>query len=162
MKLTERDIALVRAFQGDLPLVARPFAAVARSCGLTEEEVLAWLRQAKRAKLIRRFGAMLRHRQAGVRGNAMVVWRVPEERATELGEALARYPEVTHCYQRPPLPDLPYTHYTMVHAPTPEQCEAVVARMARELGLRDYRVLFTRRELKRTSAVYFPPERKDD
>jgi len=160
MKLTERDLALIRAFQGDLPLAERPFAAVATGLGLGEDEVLAWLRQMKQARVIRRFGALLRHRQAGVRGNALVAWRVPAERAAELGEALARFPQVTHCYQRPPLPDFPYTHYTMVHAQTPAQCRALVARMAQELGLDDYQMLFTLRELKRTSPVYFPPSQQ--
>lgn len=162
MQLSQRDIALVRAFQSDLPLLGRPFAALAQKLGMEEGEVVAWLRQMKQTGVIRRFGAMLRHRRAGVRGNAMVVWRVPPERAAEAGEAMARLPQVTHCYQRSPLPDFPYTHYTMVHAATPAQCQAVVAEMAQELGLSDYQVLVTERELKRSSPVYFPPQHVDE
>ena len=39
--LTEKEKAVVRALQGDFPLVADPYAQLAESVGLTKEDFLA-------------------------------------------------------------------------------------------------------------------------
>ncbi len=155
MRLDETDRALIRVLQDDSPVVARPFRWAAQRTGLDEETVLDRVRQLMQRGVIRRFGAFLRHRQAGVAGNIMVAWQVPSERAAKVGRALAAFPEVTHCYERPPFPGFPYNLYTMVHAESPAVCTEAVARMARAVGVERYEALPTRRELKRTSPRYF-------
>jgi DNA-binding Lrp family transcriptional regulator len=161
MSLTEQEMAAVRALQGDLAAGPRPYEEAAARERLTEAELLSAAAALKSAGVIRRLGAILRHRRVGIGGNAMVAWRVPPERAAEVGQLFASFQEVTHCYERPPFPGFDYTHYTMVHGPSPQSCEETVRRMAEAAGVDDYVVLATKRELKRTSPVYFPnpPER---
>lgn len=142
----------------DLPLTARPFAEVGQLLGLTEDEVLAIVHDLMGRQLIRRLAGVLWHRQAGFTANAMVVWRVPEERVKEVGEILARFPEVTHCYERSPQPGWQYNVFTMIHGTSKEQCEELAARLAREVNLDDYRLLFSTTELKKTSPRYFARE----
>jgi hypothetical protein len=74
---------------------------------------------------------------------------------------MAQFTEVSHCYRRAALPDLEYTHYTMVHGPTREACTEAVARIAAATGLDDYVMLFTRRELKRSSPRYLGTPNED-
>ena len=106
------------------------------------------IRRLHRDDVIRRFGATLRHRNSGFKANAMAVWQVPEDRIEDVGRAIAAFREVTHCYHRKPHADWPYNLYTMIHAATEARCREVAQILSRSVGLEDYRLLFSHRELK--------------
>ena len=161
MQLSDRELAAIRALDGDLPIAPRPFGLAGEAVGLTEEQLVAVARGLVETGVIRRFSIVPRHVAVGARANAMVVWRVPKERWDEVGEQMAQFTEVSHCYRRAALPDLEYTHYTMVHGPTREACTEAVARIAAATGLDDYVMLFTRRELKRSSPRYLGTPNED-
>lgn len=154
-ELDPQDKKLVSQIQGDIPSGPTPFAELARRLEMKEEEVLRRVRRLVRRGVIRRFGAILRHQKAGYQGNAMVVWRVPEGRTSELGEAMASFSAVSHCYLRPAVPEWPYNLYTMIHGRSAEDCRQVVKRISRATGIRNYRLLFSRREHKKSSMRYF-------
>ncbi|MBC7341848.1 MAG: Lrp/AsnC family transcriptional regulator [Clostridia bacterium] len=151
-KLVDAD--LIAQLQGNIPLEARPFARIADAIGWSEGEVLSRLRRWQAEGRLRRVGAVLAHRRAGVAANALVLWQVPSGRLEEVGEALARDRRVTHCYQRKPAPGWPYNLFFMVHGQRRSQVEAVVKELADELKVRDYRILFSTVEIKKTSMTY--------
>jgi DNA-binding Lrp family transcriptional regulator len=154
--LTPEEIELVRVLQRDMPIERNPFAEGARSLGLTEEGLLARAREMLDEGIMRRFAAVLRHKEAGFRANAMACWVVPEERIDEVGQVLAASPRVSHCYRRPTYPpDWPYALFSMVHARSHQQCEAVVADLSRQTGISDYTVLYSTREYKKQRVQYF-------
>ncbi len=155
--VTARDRVLFRALQTPLPIEPRPFASVARQWDVTEEELLEFGR-AHMGNAVRRYVATLRHRKAGVLGNAMVVWRVPLEEVEDVGPRVAEAPEVSHCYARQTAPGFPYTLYSMIHGPDRESCLNTAARIAREVGLDDYVPLFSTKEYKKCRLRYFLPE----
>lgn len=148
------DPRLIAAFERDLPLEPRPFRVLAEEAGVTEGKLLEALQSAIRQRVVRRYGAIVRHQPLGYKANAMVVWQVPEERIEEVGQLFAAREEVSHCYQRPPFADFPYSLYTMVHAQSREQCEGIAQEMSRASGVSDYQLLFSLREFKKTSPVY--------
>ncbi|ABZ84529.1 heme biosynthesis protein [Heliomicrobium modesticaldum Ice1] len=156
--LTEIDKKLIRLLQEDLPVVPRPFAALAEQVGLTEEDVIARARRYHAEGLMRRFGVALRHREVGFTANGMGCWDVPEERAEEVGRIMATFPEVSHCYQRPRFDGWPYSHFTMIHGESRDDCEAVARRISAATGITNYRLLFSTEELKKTSMRYFTEE----
>jgi len=120
--LLPADIPYVRALQGDLPLVSRPFAGLAERSGLSEAALLDRARELEAAGIMRRFGAVLRHRRVGYVANGMACWVVPEPRVEAVGRLAARYAQVSHCYQRPAYPPRwPYTLFTMIHGRTRSQ-----------------------------------------
>ncbi len=153
--ISELDKKVVGLIQGDLPLVERPFEALAREAGLSEEGLLERIQDLKRRGVIRRFGATLRHQEAGFSSNAMVAWLVPEERIEEAGSLMAGFREVTHCYHRRPQADWRYNLYTMIHGSSPKACREIAARMSRISGIERYELLFSEREFKKTSMEYF-------
>ena len=153
--MNERTIKAVRALQTDLPLVSRPFAALAEKSGLDEDELLASARELKEQKVIRRFGATLNHGSIGYSANGMSVWKVPEERTDAVGEALAACPEISHCYSRPAFPGFSYNLYAMIHGKDRATIEAVADRVSRLTGISEFRILYSVRELKKTSMKYF-------
>jgi siroheme decarboxylase len=153
--ITEMDVRVVRALQEDLPLEPRPFKRLAERFNLTEDQMLDRARAFIRSGTMRRFAATLRHRAAGFGANAMGVWIVPDERAEEIGKIMAGFSAVSHCYQRPTYPDWPYSLFTMIHARTREECEAVAAEISQATGIADYRLLYSTREYKKNRVKYF-------
>ena len=153
--LSDFDIRVIRELQEDLPMISRPFDAMSERLGLSNEELYRTAAEFQKRGFMRRYSAVLHHRRAGFRANAMAVWVVDEARADEVGQIMAAHPTVTHCYQRPTFPDWPYTHFTMIHATTPEGCEQSVAEIAAATGLDEYLLLYSTREYKKTRVRYF-------
>ncbi len=153
--LSEQEKELVRELQKGLPLVSRPFLDIADRLGLSEEEIIAKVKDFLFRGIIRRFGAVVKHQDVGYVANAMVVWPVPEERIMEVGRAMASFPEVTHCYNRPSVPGWPFTLYTVIHGKREQDCRSIAKKISSSTGIKDYRILFSTAELKKSSMEYF-------
>ncbi len=152
---TPENIRIVRCVQEDLPLTGRPFEEWARDLGMTESSLLELLADWMARGFMRRFAAVLNHRQVGFGANGMVVWSCPAEKVDELGPILASHQEVSHCYHRPAYPEWPYNLYAMVHGRTREDCETVARRLGEAVGLMDFRILFSTREFKKIRLKLF-------
>lgn len=153
--VTESDIAAIKELQEDLLLIDRPFDAMANRLGITTSALFDTAKRFQEIGIMRRFSAVLHHRRAGFMANAMAVWIVPEDKSEDIGMKMAQNPAVTHCYQRPTFEDWPYTHFTMVHATTKDGCEEVIQQISSATGIRDYLVLYSTREYKKTRVRYF-------
>lgn len=153
--LTLKQQKIVKALQGDLPLVPDLYAALAQQLGMSEGELLDEIALLQRRGCLKRIGAVLYHRRAGFTHNAMVVWRVASGDLEQVGEIMARSPRTTHVYQRETREGWPYTLYTMVHGQSRGECEAAVRELAQAAGVEEYLVLFSTREFKKTSMAYF-------
>ena len=151
----DTEKAIIRLIQGDLPVHPRPFKVMAEAVDIPEAEFISRVRRLKQDGIIRRFGATLRHQEAGFSANAMVAWRVPEEQIEAVGQTLSAVKSVSHCYHRAPQRDWPYTLYAMVHGGTRDECHAIAEALAEETGIADYVLLFSEREFKKTSMEYY-------
>jgi DNA-binding Lrp family transcriptional regulator len=150
------DVPYLRALQDELPLVPRPFAAIAHGHALDEGELLVRAQELQAAGIVRRYCAVLRHRRAGYRANGMACWVVPEADIEAAGRLAARCPEVSHCYQRPAYPPhWPYTLFTMIHGRNRAEVEVVVVELAEALGIDRFEVLYSTREFKKERVRYF-------
>lgn len=154
-RITDGDIEVVKQLQNDIKLIPRPFLEPAERLGMSEEQLLAKALELKDLGVMRRFAAILRHRQAGFLANGMVCWRVPDEDIEKFGREAGKFPQVSHCYERPTFPDWPYNLYTMIHARTREACEKVAAEISRERGVNNYVILYSTREFKKERVRYF-------
>jgi siroheme decarboxylase len=153
--ITELERRIINLIQGDLPVASRPFAVLADQLGIPESTLLGEIRKLKERGVIRRFGATLRHQEAGFSSNAMIVWRVPEERLEDVGKLIAGFKEVTHCYQRKLQRGWPYNLYSMVHGNNREDCHEIAQRLSQKVGISEYTLLFSQKEFKKTSMEYF-------
>ena len=155
-----QDMALVLCVQDGLPLVPRPYAAVGARIGLSEDEVLARLTRLIHTGDIRRLGVVVRHHELGYRANAMVVWDVPDQRATELGRTIGCQPFVTLCYRRPRrLPGWQYNLYCMIHGRSRDEVVENLQTLVETCDLQaiPHRVLFSKRRFKQRGARYGEP-----
>jgi len=157
-ELTDFERAVITAVQEDLPLAERPFAALAETVGGTEEQLLATLQSFLDRKLMRRFAAVMNHRSAGFKANAMGVWAVPEDQLETIGPQMAGFAAVSHCYRRPTYEDWPYTVFTMVHGRSGRDCEATIQAIRDETGVDEYALLWSIKEYKKVRLRYFTPD----
>jgi DNA-binding Lrp family transcriptional regulator len=155
VQLTERDKEFIRELQKDLAVTPEPFKELANNLGITTTELFAKAKEYENIGIMRRYAAILRHRDAGFVANGMVVWHVPEERIDEAGFKLAAFPQVSHCYRRPIYPDWRFNLFSMVHARTLEAAEKMAVEMSETLGIKDYQILFSSREFKKERVKYF-------
>ena len=151
---------LIAAIQDGLPLVPRPYQAIADRVGCSEAEVIAHLQEMLDRGVIKRLGVVVRHHELGYRANAMVVWDIPDDRVEYIGLQLGDQDCVTLCYQRPRrLPDWPYNLFCMVHGHDRGEVLACIERMAAILDIETipHEVLFSGRRFRQRGAWYRMP-----
>lgn len=148
---------LIVATQNGLPLVPRPYHAIAEAVGISAEEVMQRLGDMLARGVIRRIGAVPNHYAIGYTANGMSVWNIDDAHIHAVGERIGALPAVTHCYQRPrALPDWPYNLFAMVHghsrAEVLREVETIAALIAREFpgACAGHEILFSSRILKKT------------
>lgn len=152
-RIDSHDRAIIVATQAGLPLVPRPYQAVADQVGLPAEEVMVRLRRLLALGIIRRIGAVPNHYALGYRANGMSVWDVPDERISAVGRQVGALSFVSHCYHRPRrLPEWPYNLFAMVHGRHRHEVEQGVEAIAELLGgdHRGHAMLYSTRLYKKT------------
>ena len=152
---TEEDKDFIRELQKDMSIIDEPFVKAANNLGITEDNLFSKMKHYESIGVMRRFAAILRHRQVGVTANGMIVWKVPEDRIAEVGEKLGSFPQISHCYQRPTYPDWPYNVFSMIHCKTQDEANDMAKTIQDQIHVDDFRILFSSREFKKTRVEYF-------
>ncbi|OWV24291.1 AsnC family transcriptional regulator [Fibrobacter sp. UWB2] len=148
--LTEADRTRIHIACDDIPHSLTPFKDWGVSCDELREDIAA--------KRMRRFGAILRHQDAGFPCNAMVCFMLDEgtlANSESAGSLLAKKHYVSHCYERPSFENFPYNLYAMMHAQTPEELNGYIKESVALLDNLEYVVLHSLKELKKTSFRFF-------
>ncbi len=149
------DIAVIRALQGDMPVVSEPYAPAAAELGIPQQRLLDHLQAMQERRLLRRVAAILFHRRAGFSANGMGVWKVPAEQIMEIGPRMASFRGISHCYQRPTYEDWPYSVFTMAHGRSKQECDAILDSIAADTGIADRATLYSSTEFKKIRLLYF-------
>ena len=154
--LTKLEKRIIGSIQEDIAITERPYLEIANKLGVSEDDLLETLQSLCDRGIIRRYGATLRPQKTGFTANAMAAWQVDEDRIDEVGRKMASFREVSHCYRRKPTSRWPYNLYTMIHASDEAACRQTAKKMSEATSVENYNLLFSRKELKKTSMVYFP------
>ncbi len=159
--LTPAEIECVRVLQRDLPLQPRPFDVLARSSGISADDLLTTARTLHKRGQMRRFTAAIASRKSGFVASAMGVWVVPQDHVDDYAAKLAQHRAVSHCYLRPVYDDWPYNLYTTVHARSVDECESVIHDLAIDTGLLQRQALFPIKEYKKVRASFFSQDEEE-
>lgn len=153
---SETERAILKIIQSNIPDSMTPYIDIAKAVGTDEKTVLELILRMKSEGAIRRFGASIKHQKTGWNHNAMVAWKIDDTLIDEAGEQAAKHPSISHCYHRPTTAsDWPYTLYTMIHGKSKGDCEKVIEQLKQETILKEYAILESLKELKKTSMRYF-------
>ncbi len=156
----ESDIEIIKALQGDMPVVPEPYAPAAAALGQDQERFLDRLAGMRERGLLRRVAAILYHRRAGFSANGMGVWKVPDEHIHEVGRQMAAVRGISHCYQRPTYADWPYSVFTMAHGRSKSECDAILDSIAEMTGIDERATLYSSTEFKKVRLLYFTEDFK--
>ncbi len=160
IELSELDVAVIKALQGDMPVVSEPYAPAAEQLGIAQEKLLEHLESMQERRALRRVAAILFHRRAGYSANGMGVWKVPEDRVLEFGPLMASFRGISHCYERPTYADWPYSVFTMAHGRSKEECDAILDSIEERTGIHERATLYSSTEFKKIRLLYFTDDYK--
>ena len=152
---TEQDKDFIRELQKDMEIIDEPFVKAANNLGISENELFEKLKHYEDIGVMRRFAAILRHRQVGFTANGMIVWKVPKDRISQVGNLLGAFPQVSHCYERPTYDDWPYNVFSMIHCKTQDEAHDVAKTIQNQINVDEYDILFSSREFKKIRVEYF-------
>lgn len=150
------DKNIIALLQENIDLAKRPFKIIADQCCCEEKEVLERVRKMKGTGALKRIAPLLYHRKSGYQANGMAVWKIDEAEIDAAGYKLAAFDQVSHCYHRPIYPPgWPYNLYAMTHAKSQNELEAIVKEMAEEIGNKNYQIIYSLEEFKKSSMKYY-------
>ena len=75
--LDELDKKIIATVQDEIPIVPRPYLALAEKIGITEAELITRLNNYAKSGKLRKSGAVLRHREVGFAANVLCACKVP-------------------------------------------------------------------------------------
>ncbi|MDD5458037.1 MAG: Lrp/AsnC family transcriptional regulator [Phycisphaerae bacterium] len=156
--LSDIEKKVLAVIQDGFPNSPQPYKDMAKKAGIEVDQLLDMLKKWHQEGILRRIGAVVNHFKAGADVGAMVAWQVERERVEEAGKILASFKEVSHAYERQTSKSWPYNLYSMVHGKSVENVTWAIRRMSKACRISEYRVLFTEKELKKSSPVYISPE----
>lgn len=143
MELSTFDKSLLNLLQGNIPICSRPFAAMAEQLGADEGTVISRLRELKAAGYLRRIGTFFNSNNLGYAGTLVALKVEPEEIVT-VAEAVNKYPEATHNYEREGKYNLWFTLLTR----NAEQESSILAEIKSMRGVEDMLRLKSNRKYK--------------
>jgi len=98
VELAPLEKRLLNDYQHGLPLVPRPFAAIAEQLGVSEQAVIDTLESLRERSFVSRVGAVFRPNRIGA--STLAAMAVPEAELERVAEIVNGYREVNHNYQR--------------------------------------------------------------
>jgi DNA-binding Lrp family transcriptional regulator len=156
VELNNMQKEMLIKLQDDMELVEEPFAHLC-SEDLNEQDVLAIVTELVDKGVIRRIGAVVDYRKLGFAANALFVCEVQLRKVCRAGEALARLPIVSHCYERATFESWPYNLYAMMHGRTMSEIQLAVGEFIKSENISAYEFLPTKAELKKQPVRYSLP-----
>ena len=155
-KLSPIDRSIINELQQDLPLRPSPFDVMSNNLALPIEEFLIHCRGLIQRGVIRRYSASISHTNLGFVANAMSCWQVPSNMVEMIGEKMATFPEISHCYERKMNTGWHYNMFAMIHAENKDTCQTLALKICSDTGLdtSSFILLFSTKEIKKTRIRY--------
>ena len=124
VELDEATRRLLELLQEAFPLVEQPYEALGAQLGLSEEDTLARLSEAKTAGIIRQICAIYDTKALGY-SSALVAMRLPDDRLADGAEVINSHPGVSHNYRR----DHEFNMWFTVAMPPGHDLDTVIERL---------------------------------
>ena len=125
---TSLGLHLLNDFQQNFPLCPAPFAELAAKLGVAETAVLRKLEQLRREGKIARVGAVFAPKRIGA--STLAAMAVPAGKLAAVADAINRFPEVTHNYER----EHHYNHWFVVTAGSEGRLQAALGAIEQSTG----------------------------
>jgi DNA-binding Lrp family transcriptional regulator len=149
------DMALISFLQAGIPIEADPYREISEKLGSSRQEIISRIKKLHEDRIIRRVGASIVPSKLGYEANGMVVCEVSSDKISQIGEYVASLKEITHCYERKTIPNIwNYNVFFMIHGLSRSSVEEYVSNLMKKLGINNFEILFSVKELKKTSVMF--------
>ncbi|MCT8975385.1 AsnC family transcriptional regulator [Clostridium sp. CX1] len=125
--MDEIDKKLLDITQNGLPMVSRPFLALAEKLKIEEREVIYRLESLKNKGYIRRMGGVFDSKKLGYCSTLCAI-SVPKNKVEYVSKVVNSYDEITHNYIR----DHTYNMWFTIIAPSRERIEEIMTAIKKE------------------------------
>jgi DNA-binding Lrp family transcriptional regulator len=143
MSLDDLDRKILDRVQSDFPLVSRPFQALAKELGCTEEEILRRIRRMEGEGTIRRIGPIFEIQRLGFT-STLCAAKVSPALIDSVAEYINHFPEVTHNYLR----ENEYNVWFTLVAPSEERIATILEEIRHRGGVAEVASLPAERTFK--------------
>ena len=130
------DARLLGILQGEFPLVARPFDAIADALGIAPRDVIERVSRLKRESIIRQISAIFDSAALGY-VSTLVAFRVAPTELDRVAEQISLHEGVSHCYSR----DADYNLWFTLTASLGSDLDAEIAALAKLEGVQSHLIL---------------------
>jgi DNA-binding Lrp family transcriptional regulator len=131
------DLRILDALQDDVPLVLRPFAAIAERLGIPEQVLLDRLKRLQGEGIVRGISPILESRHMGLSAATLIALHVPDKSVHEIAAIISSCPEVSHNFRR----DHYYALWFTLSGKNEEDIRRVLTEILRRTGIPDRDVL---------------------
>jgi DNA-binding Lrp family transcriptional regulator len=152
---SDNEKALIRELGVGIPIVSEPFLEISKKVNIEVDEIIKLINYWRKKHIARKFSALVRPSLIGLSCGALGVWRADESELDRCGKLMAGYKQISHCYDRIPVPEFNYNIYTMIHGESKDDLNRVAAEISEKTKISDFKLLYTVRELKKKSMKYF-------
>lgn len=143
IQIDEVDRKLLNALQSGFPVTRRPFEALGRELGISEQEVLARVRAMYNCGIIRRIGPSFESRKLGY-ASTLVAAKVPQDQLENVAGIINSYQEVTHNYLR----DCEYNLWFTLISESQDKLDCLINEIKQKTGIQDMVSLPAKRIIK--------------
>ncbi len=133
VELDELDKKIISIIQTDLPVVLRPFDALAERLSESPEKIMARIARACSQGIIRRLGPVFDSKCLGY-ASTLVAAKIPAKRLAQVAKMVSQLPSVTHNYRREHIYNLWFT----LTANSTEQIDSILDELRRKTGIADF------------------------
>jgi DNA-binding Lrp family transcriptional regulator len=155
LELTSQHYEIIKLLQHDIEFVSEPFKNITQKLNMSYDALFDVINDFYESGVMRRYASILNHRKAGFNANAMVVWDIDEQNASNIGKEAASFSAVSHCYLRPKYENWNYNLFTMIHGKTKEDTQNVIEQIANSIEHQGFMPLYSSREFKKVRINYF-------
>lgn len=133
MPLDTTDKDIINQMQQGFPICENPYAEVATSLGLNEDELIRRLQAMLDDRTLTRFGPMYQAERLGG-AFSLVAMAVPEQDFERVAEIVNDFPEVAHNYER----EHRFNMWFVLATETPQRVPEVLEQIESQSGYRCY------------------------
>ncbi|MEW5759830.1 MAG: AsnC family transcriptional regulator [Candidatus Thermoplasmatota archaeon] len=145
----EIDRKILHALQDGIEIKRSPYKKIAKIVGIDEDELL--LRMNSLVKRGVKFRAFLSPKKIGLKASALVAWKAAKNRIEDVGKKIAKFDEVSHCYERGTPRNWRYNMFAVLHAYKRKELDDIIKRISKKCEIEEKKVLYTIKELKKTA-----------
>lgn len=149
--LDKIDRQIIVEISKDIDICSNPYDSMARRLNITVEELLTRLRDMMDKGYVKRISPIIRHHNTEYVFNALTAWKVQAGEKERLVDLMKAVENISHVYERETNTKWPYSIYGMLHGRSKEEVEEIIDKILKEIHIDDYKVLYTKKELKKTS-----------